>query len=136
MSRPGSAASRTRCAYTLAHLDELVVKPVGESGGYGMLIGPRASQGRARGVARERLKADPANYIGQPMISLSVSPDAGRRRASSRATSTCGRSRSPARDLGAARRPDPRGAARGLAGGQLLPGRRLEGHLGAGGAAA
>ncbi|OAN44757.1 hypothetical protein A6A04_08030 [Paramagnetospirillum marisnigri] len=59
--------------YTLENLDELVVKPVGESGGYGMIIGPRASQSE-RDEFRAKLKADPANYISQPMIGLSVSP--------------------------------------------------------------
>lgn len=60
-------------AYTLEHLAELVVKPVGESGGYGITIGPRATKGEIA-LARERLLADPANYISQPMIDLSVAP--------------------------------------------------------------
>jgi uncharacterized circularly permuted ATP-grasp superfamily protein len=60
-------------AYTLAHLEELVVKPVGESGGYGITIGPRATKGEIA-LARERLLADPANYISQPVIDLSVAP--------------------------------------------------------------
>lgn len=60
-------------AHTLAHLDELVVKPVGESGGYGILIGPRASRAEIAEM-RARIEADPANYISQPMIALSVSP--------------------------------------------------------------
>jgi uncharacterized circularly permuted ATP-grasp superfamily protein len=60
-------------AYTLDHLAELVVKPVGESGGYGITIGPRATKGELA-LARERLLADPANYISQPVIDLSVSP--------------------------------------------------------------
>ncbi len=60
-------------AYTLDHLEELVVKPVGESGGYGMIIGPHASK-RALAEFRRKLKSDPDNYISQPMISLSVCP--------------------------------------------------------------
>lgn len=60
-------------AYTLEHLAELVVKPVGESGGYGITIGPRATKGELA-LARERLLADPANYISQPVIDLSVAP--------------------------------------------------------------
>ena len=60
-------------AYTLDHLAELVVKPVGESGGYGITIGPRATKGELA-LARERLLADPANYISQPVIDLSVAP--------------------------------------------------------------
>jgi uncharacterized circularly permuted ATP-grasp superfamily protein len=60
-------------AYTRAHLSELVVKPVAESGGYGIFMGPRASM--AETVAfREKLDADPANFISQPLIDLSVSP--------------------------------------------------------------
>jgi uncharacterized circularly permuted ATP-grasp superfamily protein len=60
-------------AYTLEHLESLVVKPVGESGGYGITIGPRATKGEIA-LARERLLADPGNYISQPVIDLSVSP--------------------------------------------------------------
>jgi uncharacterized circularly permuted ATP-grasp superfamily protein len=59
--------------YTLAHLDELVVKPVGESGGYGITIGPRASRAEIE-VARASLLADPSNWISQPVIGLSVAP--------------------------------------------------------------
>jgi uncharacterized circularly permuted ATP-grasp superfamily protein len=59
--------------YTLAHLHELVVKPVGESGGYGITIGPRASA-RQLETARDALVADPSNWISQPVISLSVAP--------------------------------------------------------------
>ncbi len=60
-------------AYTLDHLSELVVKPVAESGGYGLLIGPHASRAELDAF-RVRLKADPANYISQPTLKLSVSP--------------------------------------------------------------
>jgi uncharacterized circularly permuted ATP-grasp superfamily protein len=60
-------------AYTLDHLDDLVVKPVGESGGYGIVVGPRASAAE-RAAMRTRLQADPANYISQPMVKLSVCP--------------------------------------------------------------
>jgi uncharacterized circularly permuted ATP-grasp superfamily protein len=60
-------------AYTLTHLPELVVKPVAESGGYGLLIGPHATKAELEEF-RNRLIADPANYISQPMIRLSVSP--------------------------------------------------------------
>ncbi len=60
-------------AYTLDHLAELVVKPVAESGGYGLLIGPHASRAQLEEF-RGRLKADPANYISQPTLKLSVSP--------------------------------------------------------------
>jgi uncharacterized circularly permuted ATP-grasp superfamily protein len=59
--------------HVLANLDKLVVKAVGESGGYGMLIGPHASQGEREEFAR-KLKADPENYIAQPTIQLSTAP--------------------------------------------------------------
>ena len=59
--------------YTLQHLEELVVKPVGESGGYGILIGPHAGR-RALAEFRRRLRAAPANYISQPVVQLSVCP--------------------------------------------------------------
>ncbi len=59
--------------YTLDNLDSLVVKPVGESGGYGIVIGPKASAEELEEV-RAQLIADPANFISQPMIDLSVSP--------------------------------------------------------------
>ena len=60
-------------AYTLANLERLVVKPVGESGGYGITIGPRASAADLE-RARAALLADPANWISQPTIGLSVGP--------------------------------------------------------------
>jgi uncharacterized circularly permuted ATP-grasp superfamily protein len=60
-------------AYTLANLDKLVTKPVGESGGYGITIGPRASKAELE-VARASIIADPGNWISQPMIGLSVAP--------------------------------------------------------------
>jgi uncharacterized circularly permuted ATP-grasp superfamily protein len=59
--------------YTLAHLDKLVVKPVGESGGYGITIGPRATASQLE-AARAALLDDPANWISQPVIGLSVGP--------------------------------------------------------------
>jgi uncharacterized circularly permuted ATP-grasp superfamily protein len=59
--------------YTLDHLAELVVKPVGESGGYGITVGPRATRTELE-ACRARLVAQPANYISQPMIGLSVAP--------------------------------------------------------------
>ena len=59
--------------YTLDHLHELVVKPVAESGGYGLLIGPHAARAELEEF-RHRLKDNPTNYISQPMVKLSVSP--------------------------------------------------------------
>ncbi|GAB4166741.1 MAG: circularly permuted type 2 ATP-grasp protein [Thalassobaculales bacterium] len=60
-------------AYTLANLERLVVKPVGESGGYGIVIGPKATRQEIEEV-RAKLIADPANFISQPMVDLSVCP--------------------------------------------------------------
>jgi uncharacterized circularly permuted ATP-grasp superfamily protein len=60
-------------AHVLEHLPELVVKEVQGSGGYGMLVGPTASKGEVDAF-RKRLKANPANYIAQPTLSLSTCP--------------------------------------------------------------
>jgi len=60
-------------SYTLDNLDSLVVKPVGEAGGYGITIGPRATAAQLE-ACREALLADPANYISQPVVPLSVCP--------------------------------------------------------------
>jgi uncharacterized circularly permuted ATP-grasp superfamily protein len=59
--------------YVLDHLHELVVKAVGESGGYGMLIGPHSTE-QEREQFRERILAEPRNYIAQPTLSLSRAP--------------------------------------------------------------
>jgi uncharacterized circularly permuted ATP-grasp superfamily protein len=55
------------------NLHRYVVKAVGESGGYGMLIGPHSSS-RQREEFRARIEADPRNYIAQPVINLSTAP--------------------------------------------------------------
>ena len=60
-------------AYVLAHLNELVVKAVSEAGGYGMLIGPHASQAEIFEFA-EKIRANPRNYIAQPTLELSTVP--------------------------------------------------------------
>ena len=59
--------------YVLANLDKLVVKAVGESGGYGMLIGPH-STAKEREEFAGKIKANPRNYIAQPTISFSRAP--------------------------------------------------------------
>ena len=59
--------------YVLEHLDELVVKAVNESGGYGMLIGPHASAAERKTFAGA-IEANPRNYIAQPTLSLSRAP--------------------------------------------------------------
>ena len=60
-------------AYVCDHLDELVVKEVHGSGGYGMLVGPTASK-RELARFRTKLKANPGNYIAQPTLALSTVP--------------------------------------------------------------
>ncbi|MBS3940945.1 MAG: circularly permuted type 2 ATP-grasp protein [Actinobacteria bacterium] len=57
----------------LARLHELVVKPVAASGGYGMLIGPHASD-QEIAIFRDRIEADPRGYIAQEVVSLSRHP--------------------------------------------------------------
>lgn len=60
-------------SYVLAHLPELVVKQAQGSGGYGMLIGPKATQAELADF-RQRLLAYPEGYIAQPTLALSVCP--------------------------------------------------------------
>jgi uncharacterized circularly permuted ATP-grasp superfamily protein len=60
-------------AYVLDHLNELVVKEVHGSGGYGMLIGPTASK-IAIEQFRAKLKSAPNNFIAQPTLALSTCP--------------------------------------------------------------
>ncbi|MCK0198508.1 circularly permuted type 2 ATP-grasp protein [Ancylobacter sp. 6x-1] len=59
--------------YVLDHLNELVVKEVHGSGGYGMLIGPRADKAQIE-LFRAKLKQDPGNFIAQPTLALSTCP--------------------------------------------------------------
>jgi uncharacterized circularly permuted ATP-grasp superfamily protein len=59
--------------YVLENLDELVVKEVHGSGGYGMLVGPAASK-RELAAFRAKLEANPSNYIAQPTLALSTVP--------------------------------------------------------------
>jgi uncharacterized circularly permuted ATP-grasp superfamily protein len=60
-------------SYVLERLDELVVKEVHGSGGYGMLIGPRADQ-QTIAAFRAKLKAHPKNFVAQPTLALSTCP--------------------------------------------------------------
>jgi uncharacterized circularly permuted ATP-grasp superfamily protein len=60
-------------AAVLDRLDQLVVKPVAESGGYGMCIGPTATDAELATIA-EQIEADPRNYIAQEVVSLSRHP--------------------------------------------------------------
>ena len=60
-------------SYVLDHLENLVVKEVHGSGGYGMLIGPTADK-TTIAAFRDKLKADPKNFIAQPTLALSTVP--------------------------------------------------------------
>ena len=60
-------------AYVIEHLDELVVKEVNGSGGYGMLVGPHASRADIE-LFRAKLKANPDHFIAQPTLALSTCP--------------------------------------------------------------
>jgi uncharacterized circularly permuted ATP-grasp superfamily protein len=60
-------------AYVLAHLDQLVVKEVNGSGGYGMLVGPHATRAQIEEF-RAKLLAHPDNFIAQPTLALSTCP--------------------------------------------------------------
>ena len=59
--------------FTLDNLDKLVVKTVGGSGGYGMLMGPQATP-EERNTYAEKIRENPANFISQPQLCLSRSP--------------------------------------------------------------
>jgi uncharacterized circularly permuted ATP-grasp superfamily protein len=59
--------------YVLENIEKLVVKEANEAGGYGMLIGPKATKADHEEF-RKRIKENPRNYIAQPTISLSTSP--------------------------------------------------------------
>ena len=56
--------------YVLEHLDSLVVKAVGESGGYGMLVGPHSTAAQ-RDEFRTLIQSEPRNFIAQPTLELS-----------------------------------------------------------------
>ncbi|MDF1818067.1 MAG: circularly permuted type 2 ATP-grasp protein [Immundisolibacteraceae bacterium] len=59
--------------YVLANLEKLVVKPANESGGYGLMVGPHATQATRKKFAK-LIEADPRNYIAQPTLALSTAP--------------------------------------------------------------
>jgi uncharacterized circularly permuted ATP-grasp superfamily protein len=60
-------------AYVVSHLEQLVVKAVNESGGYGMLVGPHSTAAQ-RQEFRDRIEQMPRNYIAQPTLGLSRVP--------------------------------------------------------------
>lgn len=59
--------------YVLDNIEQLVVKETNAAGGYGMLIGPKATK-KEHKLFREKVKNDPRNYIAQPTLSLSTVP--------------------------------------------------------------
>jgi uncharacterized circularly permuted ATP-grasp superfamily protein len=61
------------CAYVIDHIAELVVKPANESGGYGLLIGDRATRSELDAHIA-LIEADPRNWVAQPILSLSTVP--------------------------------------------------------------
>lgn len=69
-------ADPDECAHVLDNLDELVVKEVHGSGGYGMLIGPRATRAEITAYA-ERIRETPSEFIAQPTLDLSTVPSLG-----------------------------------------------------------
>lgn len=59
--------------YVIENIASMVVKPANESGGYGMLIGPHATQEERDKFVR-LIRHDPRNYVAQPMLTLSTAP--------------------------------------------------------------
>ena len=113
-------------------LDELVLKPVDGSGGKGIVIGPRATRAeldelRGQGAGRPARLDRPAGRSSSRPCRRYV--DGRLRAAARRPAAVRGQRRQPR--LGAARRADPGRARRGRADRELLPRRRLQGHLGA-----
>ena len=117
--------------FTLANMDKLVIKPVGESGGYGITVGPRSSKAELD-AARAALVAEPSNWISQPMIGLSVAPTLTAAGLRPRHLDLRPFAIHGSRHLGVARRTHSGCAEGGQHHRQFVPGRRLEGHLGAG----
>jgi uncharacterized circularly permuted ATP-grasp superfamily protein len=66
-------AEGLQCEHVLANLATLVVKPANESGGYGMLMGPKSTAAERTQFAA-LIRHNPRNYIAQPVISLSTTP--------------------------------------------------------------
>src|SRR5205807_5795093 len=64
---------RDHLSYALDHLEELVIKEVHGSGGYGMMIGPEADKATVAAF-RAKLKAKPGNFVAQPTLALSTCP--------------------------------------------------------------
>ena len=117
-------------AYVLEHLDSLVVKAVGESGGYGMLIGPHSTRTQ-RDEFRDQILAAPRNFIAQPTLALLA-----RRLLHGQRHRAAAHRSSPLRAVRRSRhdgpgRADARRAAQGFARRQLVTRGRQQGHVGA-----
>ena len=129
--RPTSAPGPTTGPTSSITCDELVVKAVNESGGYGMLMGPSSTAGAARRVPRQD-PGQPAQLhrpAGRHALDL-PDLDRGGDRPAARRPAAVHRQRHV--DLGPSRRPDADRPGQGVARGQLQPGRRQQGHLGDG----
>lgn len=74
---------KDECKYVLENIDDLVVKEVHGSGGYGMLIGPKSTKAEIEAY-RQRILADPGNFIAQPTLNLSTAPTLHEREISGR----------------------------------------------------
>ena len=128
-------ASRDQLRYVLEHLAELVVKPVGESGGYGMLIGPdgrpRRRSTEFRRATRRPIRATTSRsrWCALSRVPVLRPADGAAGRPARRPAALLPLRRREGHDR--ARRPHARRAARGLAGRELVAGRRQQGHLGA-----
>ncbi len=59
--------------YVIANIEKLVVKPANESGGYGLLVGPKATKSQHREFIK-LINKEPRNYVAQPTLSLSTAP--------------------------------------------------------------
>jgi hypothetical protein len=116
----------------LDHLEEVVVKEVHGSGGYGMLIGPAASK-KEIAAFRKKLEARPGNYIAQPTLALSTVPILTKRGPEPRHVDLRPFVLVAPTAAHHARGADAGGAEKGIAGREFLPRGRHQGHLGAGG---
>lgn len=61
------------CDHVIKNIDKLVVKPANESGGYGLLIGPKSTKKEQQATIAQ-IKADPRNWVAQPTLDLSTVP--------------------------------------------------------------
>ncbi len=66
-------AEESERQYVLEHIHELVIKPANESGGYGILLGPKATKEQHEQY-KDLIRSNPRNYVAQPMLALSTVP--------------------------------------------------------------